>query len=160
MSSVRFVLRIRYTARGVVSNRRSLPLLVLFLAGCSMSVPGFGEDAPATTGSLPMAVEVQQPLPETLAYSDASKIGQAAAAALWQAEGATGSDWVNAATGSSGTLEETAAAPDDSGAEACRGFDTVVTSIGGVHRYSGRICRKADGVSELRLAAPQGATRS
>jgi hypothetical protein len=162
MSSVRFVLRTFYTVWRAAPNRRCVALpSALLLAGCSMSVPGVGDDAPATTGSVPVAVDVRQPLPETLAYSDASRIGQAAAAALWQGEGANSSagDWVNAATGSSGTLEQIAAlagSPEDP----CRGFDTVVTSIGGVHRYSGRICRKAGGVSELSIAAPEGATRS
>jgi hypothetical protein len=137
-------------------------LSALLLAGCTMSVPGFDEEPPATTGSLPMAVDVQEPLPETLAYSDASRIGQAAAAALWQAEGAeppAAGDWVNAATGSSGTLEQVAAL-DGAPADACRGFDTVVTSIGGVHRYSGRVCRTAGGVSEVSIAAPDGESRS
>jgi hypothetical protein len=106
-------------------------------------------DAPATTGSIAAPVEVQGPLPPTLAYSDASKIGQAAAATLWQAEGGTAGEWVNAATGSSGTVEQSRdnARPSDD----CRPFSTIVTSIGGVHSYSGDICRSAAGGSVLRI---------
>jgi hypothetical protein len=108
-----------------------------------------GADAPATTGSVAAPVEVRGPLPPTLAYSDASKIGQAAAAALWQAEDGPTGEWVNAATGSSGTIEhstDTARASDD-----CRPFSTIVTSIGGVHSYLGDICRSAAGGSVLRI---------
>ena len=126
-------------------------LLPLLTAGCSMSMPIFGtNDWPATTGSVTGAVQVQEPLPQSLAYSDASKIGQAAAAALWQAEGGPNTDWINAATGSSGTLETSG----DDPSETCRGFATTVTSIGGVHRYSGKICRSQNGRSVVEIAAP------
>jgi hypothetical protein len=105
------------------------------------------EEAPATTGSVSPPVEVSQPLPQTLAFSDAAKIGQAAAAAFWQAEGGNG-EWLNASTGSSGTVEE-----DGSGAsDACRPFRSLVTSIGGVHSYSGTICRGEDGASVVEIA--------
>ena len=121
----------------------------LLLAGCSLAVPGWGGDGgPATTGSISAPVEVQKPLPKTLAYSDAAKIGQAAAAALWQAEDSEGAEWVNAATGSSGTVERSAAP----GAEPCGDFHTLVTSIGGVHRYSGRVCRGENGRSVVEIS--------
>ena len=106
-------------------------------------------DAPATTGSIGSAVQVQKPVPETLAYSDATKIGQAAAAALWQANSEADTEWTNAATGSSGTVQgqapEALAAnqPDLTGT--CRSFRTLVTSIGGVHSYSGKVCKAGDG---------------
>jgi hypothetical protein len=117
----------------------------------SMGTSG-AEDAPTTTGSVALPVEVQRPLPPTLAYSDATKIGQAAAAAVWQAEANGTGEWVNAATGSSGTVEE---GPGDSAGE-CRPFSTIVTSIGGVHQYSGDICRADDGKSVLRIGASIG----
>ena len=125
----------------------------LLLGGCSLAVPGWGEeDGPATTGSIAAPVEVQKPLPKTLAYSDASKIGQAAAAALWQAEAAEGAEWVNSATGSSGTVE----ASSSTGKDPCGDFNTVVTSIGGVHHYSGRVCRTDSGRSVVEIAPEQG----
>ena len=121
----------------------------LLLGGCSLAVPGWGEeDAPATTGSIAAPVEVQKPVPKTLAYSDAAKIGQAAAAALWQVEATEGAEWVNSATGSSGTVEASPIA----GKEPCGDFNTVVTSIGGVHQYSGRVCRADNGRSVVEIA--------
>lgn len=107
-----------------------------------------GDAAPATTGSIAAPVEVQKPVPKTLAYSDAAKIGQAAAAALWQASGEE-AEWVNAATGSSGTVERRAGADDD--ADPCRSFRTLVTSIGGVHAYQGRVCRAEGGASRVQI---------
>ncbi len=108
------------------------------------------KDEPATTGSIANRVEVERPLPQALAYSDAAKIGQAAAGALWQDHDA-GIEWLNAATGSSGTIEKSAANAENT--ETCRPFRTIVTSIGGVHSYSGQICRGDDGDSIVRLAA-------
>ena len=95
-------------------------------------------------------MQVQQPLPPTLAYSDATKIGQAVAAALWQADGANSQEWVNTATGSSGTVEERDLGPPD-GAGDCRTFSTIVTSIGGVHSYSGDVCRSGAGRPVVRI---------
>jgi surface antigen len=124
----------------------------LALAGCSMSVPMFGsDDGPAVTGALASPVDVRQPLPQTLAYSDATKIGQAADAALWQAESALHGDWVNAATGSSGSVLGSAGEDDGQPSAACRLFSTIVTSIGGVHSYSGRICRGDNGRSVVQI---------
>jgi hypothetical protein len=94
-------------------------------------------------------VKVEQPLPPSLAFSDAAKIGQTAATAFWQADGGAGTDWVNAATGSSGTLQG-----DGGGDESCRPFHTTVTSTGGVHRYFGKICRIETGASVVQIAAP------
>jgi hypothetical protein len=109
-----------------------------------------GKGEPATTGSLATPVEVQQPLPPTLAYSDANKIGQAVAAALWQADGGASQEWVNTATGSSGTVEERDLGPP-AGAGDCRTFSTIVTSIGGVHSYSGDVCRSDGGRPVVRI---------
>ena len=96
---------------------------------------------------------MQRPLPETLAYSDAAKIGQAASAALWQAEGGppggwTPGDWVNARTGSSGTLTAERDSVDEGD---CRPFSTIVTSLGGVHQYSGTLCRERDAQAVLTI---------
>jgi surface antigen len=115
----------------------------VLLAACSMSGLG-GNDTPETTGSIAPAFQVQQPLPPTLAYSDANKIGEAASAAIAQAGSAAPEDWVNNSTGSSGTIEAVdLAAPADS--SNCRPFSTIVTSIGGVHRYSGEVCQGGNG---------------
>lgn len=105
-------------------------------------------DAPQTTGSIAEPVSVQQPLPATLAYSDATRIGQAASAVLAQAQGAAAEEWVNASTGSSGTLQAEAG---KAGSENCRHFSTIVTSVGGVHRYSGAICRNDTGAAIVQL---------
>ena len=107
-----------------------------------------GKSDPITTGSLAQPVQVEQPLPPTLAYSDANKIGQAVAAALWQADGANSQEWVNNATGSSGTVEERDLGPP---AGDCRTFSTIVTSIGGVHSYSGDVCRSGEGRPVVRI---------
>jgi hypothetical protein len=126
-----------------------------------MSVPLLGaNDSPATTGSIAAPVEVQKPLPETLAYSDAAKIGQAAAATLWQARIGEDAEWVNAATGSSGTVEADSGAKDSAAKDACGEFNTIVTSIGGVHRYSGRVCRVANGVSVVEIDTPEEGSSS
>ncbi|MGH6923254.1 MAG: RT0821/Lpp0805 family surface protein [Propylenella sp.] len=104
---------------------------------------------PATTGSIDPPVEVARPLPPTLSYSDAARIGQAARAALWQAEGGGPEEWVNARTGSSGTLtagSRTGSPPD------CRPFSTSVTSLAGVHQYSGMLCRSGETKTVLNIA--------
>ena len=132
----------------------SLPALAL-LAGCTMSVAG-SEDPPATTGSLASIVRVREPLPQTLAYSDAAKIGEAASAALWQAASPeTPAEWINAATGSSGTLEEQAGTEGAVSGDDCRAFQTIVTSVGGVHQYSGRVCREDGGRSIVQIEEPR-----
>lgn len=109
-----------------------------------------GNDTPQTTGSIAPAFQVQQPLPSTLAYSDANKIGEAASAVMAQAEGSVQEEWINTSTGSSGTIEAAdRAAP--AGADNCRPFSTIVTSIGGVHRYSGAICPGGDGRTRVQI---------
>ena len=121
------------------------PLLV---GACSFSTLG-AQNAPATTGSLVQPVEVQRPLPPTLAYSDAAKIGQAASAALWEANGRAPDEWTNARTGSSGTL--TADSRSDPSSD-CFPFSTTVTSLGGVHQYSGSVCRGDGARTVLQIA--------
>lgn len=113
-----------------------------------MSVFG-GDNTPQTTGSIAPPLQVQQPLPQTLAYSDATKIGEAATAVLAQAEGGTSEEWINVSTGSSGTI--VAASGDAAGPGNCRPFSTIVTSIGGVHQYSGEICQGGDGRSVVQI---------
>jgi len=108
-----------------------------------------GDSAPETTASIGPPVSVQQPLPSTLAFSDATRIGEAATAVLAQAEGRSTKEWINASTGSSGTLETETA--DASPTANCRQFSTIVTSIGGVHHYSGAICQQQDGPAIVQL---------
>ncbi len=121
----------------------------LLIAGCSL--PSIGAlNAPETTGSVAEPVEVQRPLPEALAYSDAAKIGQAARAALWQTDGSAPDEWVNARTGSSGTLE---ASHRGQASSECRPFSTTVTSLSGVHKYAGTLCRDQTR-SVLKIAEP------
>jgi surface antigen len=109
-----------------------------------------GGDLPATTGSIAPTFQVQQPLPPTLGYSDANKIGEAASAVMAQAEGSVQEEWINTSTGSSGTIEAAdLSAPAD--ADNCRPFSTIVTSIGGVHRYSGAICHGGDGRARVQI---------
>lgn len=115
------------------------------MTGCSL---WGGGDAPVTTGSVVQPVEVAKPLPPTLAYSDAAKIGQAASAALWQAEGGAPAEWANARTGSSGTLT----AGGEGAPENCLPFSTTVTSLGGVHQYSGTVCRDNGTRTVLKIA--------
>ncbi len=118
------------------------------MAGCSFPTLGASK-APVTTGSIPPPIEVQRPLPQTLAFSDATRIGEAARAALWQAEGGgPEEEWVNARTGSSGTLT---ARGGPSRADDCRPFSTTVTSLSGVHQYSGTICRPDSARMVMRL---------
>lgn len=128
----------------------------LALAGCAFSMRGTSE-APTTTGSIALPVEVQRPLPSTLAYSDAAKIGQAASAALWQggdtAGGWTPGGWVNARTGSTGTLKPGAPTAE---ASDCLPFSTTVTSLGGVHRYDGTVCRASNATAVLKIAENGG----
>jgi surface antigen len=117
------------------------------------------EASPETTGSIAPPVEVQRPLPPTLAFSDATRIGQAATAALAQAEGsAMPEEWINTSTGSSGTLEPEAANGSAAG-ENCRQFSTIVTSIGGVHRYSGAICQDSSGRAVVQIGERGGEER-
>lgn len=111
-----------------------------------MSMLG-SNDAPTTTGSIAPPLQVQRPLPETLAYSDATKIGEAASAVLAQAEGTVPDEWTNASTGSSGTIERVSAAE----AEECRPFNTIVTSVSGVHSYSGKLCQGDSGPAVVQL---------
>jgi hypothetical protein len=125
---------------GAASRIAAGVALAALVAGCSMSP--FGGVEPETTGSIPQPVEVAGPLPETLAFSDAAKIGEAANATLMLASGAKSGDWINVATGSSGTVE-TVDLPNPP--QGCRPFSTTVTSIGGVHNYSGAICNASSG---------------
>jgi hypothetical protein len=150
------VLRHHHTRRSLRKARRTLLLAwPLLLAGCSLSLVD-SEAPPETTGSIAPAVEVQRPLPQTLAYSDAARIGQAASAVLSEA-GTAPQDWINVATGSSGTLD----LPDaGSRSDNCRPFSTIVTSIGGVHRYSGAICQKPDGRPIVQLGDGDDEARS
>jgi hypothetical protein len=148
------LLRTHYIGPSTMAARRSAAIalaLSALLAGCSLSGTKLAPDgAPATTGSISRPVEVLRPLPETLAYSDAATIGEAAQAALWQADGTATGEWLNRATGSSGTVEHSSARSIED-PEHCRPFSTIVTSIGGVHHYSGNVCRAENGRSVVSI---------
>jgi hypothetical protein len=149
------VLRSPYIGLIPHRNRQWAVLLAgsCLLGGCSMSM---SDDAPTTTSSVGSPVEVQQPLPQTLAYSDATKIGQTAAAALWQVDNGQGGEWVNNATGSSGTVEGSRSEGEPKVSGACRLFNTIVTSFSGVHQYSGRVCRGDNGHSVVQIDPQAG----
>lgn len=149
------VLLVPYSRRSLGFARQS-PLLLavpLLVAGCSLSMPVV---APATTGSVVAPVAVREPVPESLARSDAIRVGQAASVALWQSNNRAVADWINPATGSSGTLERLGRRAKGQ----CRSFATIVTSIGGVHRYAGEVCRDANGASVVKIAAQRVAESS
>ena len=113
--------------------------------------------APTSTGSISAPVTIQQPLPPTLAYSDATKIGEAAATAMSQVDGAPSGEWINNATGSSGTVVQSAPLALTEEPEQSRGcsvFNTIVTSIRGVHQYSGRVCDGANGRPVVEIGSP------
>jgi hypothetical protein len=153
---LKIVLRNHYTRRTAHAARQwaALAAASLLTAGCSL---WGSSSAPVTTGSIAEPVAVQRPLPSTLAYSDAAKIGQAASAVLWQAEGgAAPAEWANARTGSSGTLT---AAGDDA-PDNCAPFSTTVTSLGGVHQYSGTVCRDNGTRTVLQITEESGDIRS
>ena len=123
------------------------------LAGCTM---GGKETAPMTTGSVAPAVQVEGPLPQTLAYSDAAMIGAAASSGP-QASGAGEFEWINAATGSSGTLTDLptpAPVAQADPSRVCKVFNTIVTSFAGVHKYNGRLCSSSDGRRTVSIDAP------
>lgn len=89
-------------------------------------------------------MKVEQPLPEALAYSDAAVIGEVAGKAAFDEVTSEQIDWVNGATGSVGTWK---AGPQIAADEAgdCRSFGATVTSVQGIHRYSGVACRDKRG---------------
>ena len=100
-------------------------ILVASAASCRLLDVGRDartDDAPATTGSIAAPVEVQQPLPATLAYSDATKIGQAAAAALWQAEAGSGGGMGERRHRLLRHRAQSGAGADAASAEGCRRF--------------------------------------
>lgn len=96
------------------------------------------------TGAVGSSVKVEQPLPEALAYSDAAVIGQVAGKEAFKEVTNDEIDWVNGATGSVGTWK---AGPQVSSSDAgdCRAFGATVTSVQGIHHYSGVACRDARG---------------
>ena len=119
------------------------------LAGCgsvNISLPSFAAaDKPANVQIAASEVVVQEPIPETLAYSDATAIGSAAAKDLLGAVTAEGVDWENGQTGSTGTivaLSDTSQEGDDT----CRSFGATVISMLGIHRYFGKACQRAEGM--------------
>jgi len=119
------------------------------LAGCgtiNIALPSFAAtDKPASQETATNSVTVQEPIPDTLAYSDATAIGRAAANDLLGAITAEGIDWENGLTGSTGTIVALPQASQDDD-EACRSFGATVISMLGIHRYFGKACQRAGGV--------------
>ena len=126
--------------------------LALSAGGCTgFSIP-LGELAtasPAITGSTTVRSPVDPPLPAGLAVSDAKAIAEAARRALAGEGGREAGGWTNRATGSTGNLVALGEAEHDAG-ETCRKYAATVTSIKGVHMYTSRACRSADGEVAIR----------
>jgi surface antigen len=126
--------------------------------GCiGLSIP-MGEPkaaVPTVTGSIGTASALPLPLPEGLAESDATAMAQAARLAFIADVPAT-ETWQNPAIGSSGTLVAAGEA-ERLGNETCRDFVSTVTSLRGVHRYTCRACRTADGQVAIRSIMAAGA---
>jgi hypothetical protein len=161
----------RQTSYGLIPSRHRQAAIAFaglcLLGGCgSVSVLGPSADAGPVSTSSVASVDVQQPLPGKLAYSDATKIGQTASEALRDLDStaaatpASSTDWVNAATGSSGTLVDIKQDQTQDVSRPCKLFNTIVTSFAGVHRYSGKVCRNDSGRSVVQLSdgTPQGET--
>lgn len=118
------------------------------LAGCgsvNIALPSFAAvDKPANEQIAASAVVVQEPIPETLAYSDATAIGSAAAKDMLGAITAEGVDWENGETGSTGTFVALSDTSQE-GEDTCRSFGATVISMLGIHRYFGKACQRAEG---------------
>lgn len=119
------------------------------LAGCgsiNIALPSFAAiDKPADEQTVATSVVVQEPIPETLAYSDATAIGSAAANNLLGAITAEGVDWENGQTGSTGTIVALSEISHE-GDDICRSFGATVISMLGIHRYFGKACQRAGGM--------------
>ena len=101
------------------------------------------------------SVIVQEPIPETLAYSDATAIGTALVNNLLGTITAEGFDWENGETGSTGTIVATSETSRE-GDDTCRSFGATVVSMLGIHSYFGKACQRADGmvVESIKAADP------
>ena len=121
--------------------------VVALLGGCgsvNISLPSFAAvDKPAENQTAAGGVVVQEPIPETLAYSDATAIGTAAANDLLGAITADGVNWENGQTGSTGTIVPLSEASQE-GDKTCRSFGATVISMLGIHRYFGKACQRAE----------------
>ncbi len=120
-------------------------ILAVALSGCStISIPLGDSDGPASTAAIGSGVKVEQPLPKALAYSDAAVIGEVASKVAFDTVTSDSVDWVNGATGSVGTWKAGAQIASEA-SEDCREFGATVTSVSGVHRFSGVACRDERG---------------
>ena len=119
------------------------------LAGCGsikLPLPSFAAIGQSASGQTAAAsVVVQEPIPETLAYSDATAIGTAAANDLLGAITAEDVDWENGQTGSTGTIVAISETSQE-GEDTCRSFGATVISMLGIHRYFGKACQGAEGM--------------
>jgi surface antigen len=123
--------------------------LALMLAGCGsvkFPLPSLAAvDNPANEQTAGAGVVVQEPIPETLAYSDATAIGTAAANDLLGAITNEDVDWENDQTGSTGTVVAISETSQE-GEDTCRSFGATVISMLGIHRYFGKACQRAEGM--------------
>jgi surface antigen len=87
--------------------------------------------------------------------SDWETIRRALASAL-DAGNAKEIDWSNPDTGSFGVVTASTA----SGNAECRPFDTTMSDVRGVRRYSGEVCKMTNGRWALRSVRPADATLS
>lgn len=134
-------------------------LLSVSLAGCgSITIPfgGRADESPAiTTGSIGPAVVVQEPLPEALSYSDAARIGQTAGIAGIDTLPKDGIDWINEVTGSAGKVRPLSQISQNA-TRTCRDIEATVTSVGGVHRFGGTLCKdQTSGVVQMEALATE-----
>lgn len=131
--------------------------LALSAGGCigiSLPLGELTDEGPAITGSISTAWQLPAPLPASLAPSDAAAIAEAARQAVAGGVEAAGG-WTNADSGSSGSLVLLGEAEVDG--EICRTYASTVTSIRGVHIYTCRACRAADGRVSIRSIQASGA---
>ncbi|MBZ8133433.1 RT0821/Lpp0805 family surface protein [Afifella sp. IM 167] len=135
-----------YHGQPVILHRQAAiaAILAVSLSGCgTVTMPfsgGSSDSAAITTGSVAPAVTVHEPLPDALSYSDAARIGQTAGIAGLDVMPKDGIDWINEVTGSAGVVRPLSS-PVQQEARTCRDIEATVTSIGGVHRYGGTLCK-------------------
>jgi surface antigen len=107
-----------------------------------------------TTGSVRPAIAASA----TVALADPSDwetIRRALATAL-DSGNASEIDWSNPDTGSFGVVTASTA----SGSADCRPFDTTMSDVRGVRRYSGEVCKMTNGRWALRSIRPADAALS
>ena len=129
----------------------ALVLIAAVPAGCArlgLPVGGAQTDPTVTNGTRPATAALADP-------SDWEAIRRALATSLDKGD-ASHVEWTNPDTGSFGIVTATASA---TGA-ACRAFDTTMSDLRGVRRYSGEACKLSNGRWSLRSIKPADAALS